>query len=230
VGRGYKVAVTDLDPKAAQRVASDLGCFNTALDVTSRESIRNGLGEAEAAIGPIDGLVANAGVSSFVPFLEMPDADWNLMFKVNTTGVFYCGQEFAKRLVAAGRGGVIVNLSSMAGKQGRVPYLSHYVASKFATLGLTQSMAFELAPHNIRVNCVCPGYVATSMQERELGWEANLRGITPEEVFDLYIKDTPMARIETAQDVARAIAFLLGPDSAFITGEALSVNGGAYMD
>jgi len=97
-------------------------------------------------------------------------------------------------------------------------------------LGLTQSMAFELAPHNIRVNCVCPGYVATSMQERELGWEANLRGITPEEVFDLYIKDTPMARIETAQDVARAIAFLLGPDSAFITGEALSVNGGAYMD
>jgi NAD(P)-dependent dehydrogenase (short-subunit alcohol dehydrogenase family) len=68
------------------------------------------------------------------------------------------------------------------------------------------------------------------MQERELGWEAELRGITREEVFALYVKDTPLARIETAEDVARAIAFLLGPDSAFITGEALAANGGAYMD
>ena len=132
--------------------------------------------------------------------------------------------------MASDRQGAIVNVASMAGKQGRIPWLSHYVASKFAVVGLTQSMAFELAPHSIRVNSVCPGYVATSMQERERVWEAELRGITPEEVFELYIKDTPLGRIETAEDVARAIAFLLGPDSAFITGEALAVNGGAFMD
>jgi NAD(P)-dependent dehydrogenase (short-subunit alcohol dehydrogenase family) len=186
--------------------------------------------EAEAAIGPLDCLVANAGVSSFVTFLDMPDADWHFMLDVNTTGVFYCGQEFARRLVAANRQGSIVNVASMAAKQGRIPWLSHYVASKFAVVGLTQSMAFELAPHGIRVNSVCPGYVATSMQERELVWEGELRGIAPEQVFELYVKDTPLGRIETAQDVARAIAFLLGPDSAFITGEALSVNGGAFMD
>jgi NAD(P)-dependent dehydrogenase (short-subunit alcohol dehydrogenase family) len=118
----------------------------------------------------------------------------------------------------------------MAAKQGRIPWLSHYVASKFAVVGLTQSMAFELAPHGIRVNSVCPGYVATSMQRRELVWEGKLRGITPEEVFELYVKDTPLGRIETAEDVARAIVFLLGPDSSFITGEALAVNGGAFMD
>jgi NAD(P)-dependent dehydrogenase (short-subunit alcohol dehydrogenase family) len=228
--RDLEVAVTDINEDGARRVAADLGTFATVLDVTSRESVRRAFDEAEAALGPLEHLVANAGVSSFVTFLDMPDKDWHLMLDVNTTGVFHCGQEFARRLVTAGRGGAIVNVASMAAKQGRIPWLSHYVASKFAVVGLTQSMAFELAPHGIRVNSVCPGYVATSMQTRELVWEGTLRGTTPEEVFGLYIKDTPLARIETAEDVARAIAFLLGPDSTFITGEALSVNGGAFMD
>ena len=228
--RAFKVAVTDIDQDAARRVAEEVGGFGTVLDVTSRQSIRRAMDEAEEAVGPLDCLVANAGVSSFVTFLDMPDADWHLMLDVNTTGVFYCGQEFARRLVASDRQGAIVNVASMAGKQGRIPWLSHYVASKFAVVGLTQSMAFELAPHSIRVNSVCPGYVATSMQERERVWEAELRGITPEEVLELYVKDTPLGRIETAEDVARSIAFLLGPDSAFITGEALAVNGGAFMD
>jgi NAD(P)-dependent dehydrogenase (short-subunit alcohol dehydrogenase family) len=91
-------------------------------------------------------------------------------------------------------------------------------------------MAFELAPYKIRVNCVCPGYVNTPMQAREVVWEGALRGITPDEVRELYVKDTPLGRIEEADDVARSIAFLLGPDASFITGEALAINGGAYMD
>jgi NAD(P)-dependent dehydrogenase (short-subunit alcohol dehydrogenase family) len=111
-----------------------------------------------------------------------------------------------------------------------VPYLADYVASKFGVVGLTQAMAFELAPHGITVNSVCPGYVATPMQDRELGWEAALRGSTEDEVRQLYIDDTPLGRLETPQDVARAVAFLAGPDARFITGEALAVNGGAFMD
>jgi len=91
-------------------------------------------------------------------------------------------------------------------------------------------MAFELAPHGIRVNCVCPGFVATPMQTRELQWEADLRGATPEEVKQLWINDTPLGRLETPQDVAKAVAFLVSDDAEFITGEALSVNGGAFMD
>jgi NAD(P)-dependent dehydrogenase (short-subunit alcohol dehydrogenase family) len=118
----------------------------------------------------------------------------------------------------------------MAGKQGRVPYLAHYVASKFAVVGLTQAMAFELAEHRIRVNSVCPGFVATPMQTRELEWEAQLRGSTPEAVRDSWVADTPMGRLEEPEDVARAVAFLLSEDAAFITGEAIAVNGGAYMD
>jgi meso-butanediol dehydrogenase/(S,S)-butanediol dehydrogenase/diacetyl reductase len=149
---------------------------------------------------------------------------------VNLEGIFLCGQAAARAMISAGIRGTIVNLASMAGKQGRVPYLADYVASKFGVVGLTQAMAFELAPHGITVNSVCPGYVATPMQERELGWEASLRGVTREEVQQLWIDDTPLGRLESPQDVARAVAFLAGPDARFITGEALAVNGGAFMD
>jgi len=229
-GRGYKVAVTDVDEAAATRLADELGTCGLELDVTSRTSIVEAMDKAEGALGPLDGWVSNAGVSSMIPFLEMPDDEWDRLLRVNETGVFYCGQEFAKRLVSAGRPGSIVNVASMAAKQGNVPYLSHYIAAKFGVVGLTQAMAFELGPHGIRVNSVCPGFVATPMQKRELVWEGKLRGLSPEEVFDGMVKSTPLGRIETADDVARAIAFLVGPDSVFITGEALAVNGGAFMD
>ena len=229
-GRGHKVAVTDVDGAAAMRLADELGTCGLELDVTSRASIVEAMDKAEDALGLLDGWVSNAGVSSMIPFLEMPDEEWDRLLRVNETGVFYCGQEFAKRLVSAGRHGSIVNVASMAAKQGNVPYLSHYIAAKFGVVGLTQAMAFELGPYGIRVNSVCPGFVATPMQKRELVWEGKLRGLSPEEVFDGMVKSTPLGRIETADDVARAIAFLVGPDSVFITGEALAVNGGAFMD
>ncbi len=228
--RGYGVAVTDVNGEAAAKVAKHLESFSTVLDGTDREEIRGVIAETERSLGPIDVWVSNAGVSTMVPFLEIPDKDWQQMLAVNLSGVFYCGQEIARHFVSNHRNGVIVNTASMAAKRGGIPYLAHYVAAKFGVVGLTQSMAYELAPYGIRVNCVCPGYVATSMQERELVWEGKLRGISPGEVKELYIRDTPLGRIETAEDVARAVAFLAGPDSEFITGEALSVNGGAFMD
>jgi meso-butanediol dehydrogenase / (S,S)-butanediol dehydrogenase / diacetyl reductase len=228
--RGIEVAVTDLDEAAASRVAEDIGALGLQLDVTSRESIRGAIAAAERSLSPLDGWVSNAGTSSMIAFLDMPDDEWHRMLAVNETGVFYCGQEFARHLVAAGRPGAIVNVASMAAKQGNVPYLSHYIASKFAVVGLTQAMAYELGPHGIRVNSVCPGWVATSMQERELVWEGELRSMTPEEVRQTFIDNTPLGRIETGDDVARTIAFLLGQDAVFVTGEALNINGGAFMD
>ena len=228
--RGEEVAVTDVDEDAAVRVAAGIGAFATRLDVTSRESIREAIAAAELELGPLEGWVSNAGVSSMISFLDMPDEEWHRMLTVNETGVFYCGQEFARHLVAASRFGAIVNVASMAAKQGNVPYLSHYIASKFAVVGLTQAMAYELGPHGIRVNSVCPGWVATSMQERELVWEGELRGVTPEEVRKGFIDNTPLGRVESGDDVARTIAFLLGPDAVFVTGEALNINGGVFMD
>jgi meso-butanediol dehydrogenase/(S,S)-butanediol dehydrogenase/diacetyl reductase len=228
--RGNKVAVTDVNEQAAAKLAGEIGGLPMQLDVTSRESVRAAIAAAEKELGPLDGWVSNAGVSSMISFLDMTDEEWHRLLAVNLTGVFYCGHEFAHHLVAAGRPGAIVNVASMAAKQGNVPYLSHYIAAKFGVVGLTQAMAYELGPHGIRVNSVCPGWVATSMQERELIWEGELRGITPEEVRQGFIDNTPLGRIETGDDVARTIAFLLGPDAVFVTGEALNINGGAFMD
>jgi len=133
-------------------------------------------------------------------------------------------------MIALGTGGCIVNTASMAAKQGGVPFLADYVASKFAVLGLTQAMAYELAPHGIRVNCVCPGYVQTSMQSREIEWEAELRGMTKDQVVAMYRADVPLGRLETPEDVAKAVVFLASDSARYITGEALAVHGGSYMD
>ena len=200
------------------------------LDVTNPASVERACEAACAALGPLTVWVSNAGVSTMAPFTDLTEEDWRLNMDVNAKGVFLCGQVAARRFIAQGGGGVIVNTASMAGKRGAAPYLAHYVASKFAVVGLTQAMASELAPHAIRVNCVCPGYVATGMQERELRWEAGIRGTTPEAVRDLWIADTPLGRLETPEDVALVVAFLASNDARFITGEALAVNGGAFMD
>jgi NAD(P)-dependent dehydrogenase (short-subunit alcohol dehydrogenase family) len=111
-----------------------------------------------------------------------------------------------------------------------VPFLADYVASKFAVLGLTQALAYELAPHGIRVNSVCPGFVATAMQTRELAWEAQLRGVDADVVKQMWVDATPMARLESPEDVAKVVAFLVSDDAGFLTGESISVNGGAFMD
>jgi NAD(P)-dependent dehydrogenase (short-subunit alcohol dehydrogenase family) len=214
--RGMTVVVTDLDPALAEAVASELQTA-TAQAVVERH-------------GALDVWVSNAGVSSMAPFVEVTETQYDHNLNVNLRGPFVCGQAAARAMIALGRGGRIINTASMAGKQGRVPYLAHYVASKFGVVGLTQAMAFELAPHGILVNCVCPGFVATPMQDRELEWEAAIRGITPEEVKRLWVADTPLGRIEEPEDVARVVAFLAGPDAGFMTGEAVAVNGGAFMD
>jgi meso-butanediol dehydrogenase / (S,S)-butanediol dehydrogenase / diacetyl reductase len=230
--RDHTVVVTDLDLAAAEATAKELGgdASALALDVTDAAQAKSVAEAVAQRHGAIDVWVSNAGISKMQPFLDVTPEDLRRTLAVNLEGIFLCGQAAAAVMIGAGRAGVIVNVASMAGKQGRVPYLADYVASKFGVVGLTQAMAFELAPHGITVNSVCPGYVATPMQTREVGWEAALRGTTEDKVRQLYIDDTPLGRLEAPQDVARAVAFLAGPDARFITGEALAVNGGAFMD
>lgn len=229
-GAGHRVAVADLDQRAAAVVAGDLdGAVAIPMDVRSRSSIESAAQEART-LGPLAVWVSCAGVSSMAPFLELTEEEIDANLTVNARGAILCGQVAGRILVEQGEPGCIVNVASMASKRGAVPYLAHYVASKFAVLGLTQAMAVELAPHGIRVNCVCPGYVETSMQDRELAWEAELSGTTVEQVRAAYLADTPLGRLQSAEDVACAIAFLAGDQAGAITGEALSVNGGSYMD
>jgi meso-butanediol dehydrogenase / (S,S)-butanediol dehydrogenase / diacetyl reductase len=227
---GHLVVATDLDLAAATETAAAFNGQARRLDVTDQADATAVAESVAAEHGTIDVWVSNAGISKMQHFLDTSAADLRRTLAVNLEGVFHCGQAAARVMIANGTAGTIVNLASMAGKQGRVPYLADYVASKFGVVGLTQAMAFELAPHGITVNSVCPGYVATPMQDRELGWEATLRGTDPAAVRQLWIDDTPLRRLETPDDVARAVAFLAGPDARFITGEALAVNGGAFMD
>jgi NAD(P)-dependent dehydrogenase (short-subunit alcohol dehydrogenase family) len=225
--RGAHVIAADVDLEGAR----ETGVAEAAsLDVTDAAAAQALADHVADGHGRLDIWCSNAGISKMVRFIDCSEADYDLTLDVNLKGVFLCGQAAARAMIRLGRGGIIVNTASMAGKQGRAPFLADYVASKFGVVGLTQAMAFELAPDGIRVNCVCPGYVATPMQDRELVWEAGLTGSTPEAVAAGWIAATPMGRMETAEDVARAVAFLCGDDAGFITGEALAVNGGAFMD
>jgi NAD(P)-dependent dehydrogenase (short-subunit alcohol dehydrogenase family) len=227
--------VTDIDGEAAARVAESLdtaaGQNHEArqVDVTAADAVAAVADDVADRLG-LDAWVANAGISFMDHFLTMPLDKVRASFDVNLLGCYISGQAAARAMTRTGVKGRIVNTASMAGKQGRIPFLADYAASKFGVVGLTQAMAYELGPHGITVNSVCPGYVRTGMQERELVWEAQLRGQTVAEVRQMMINDTPLGRIEEGRDVAKVVAFLLSDDAAFITGEAIAVNGGAFMD
>jgi NAD(P)-dependent dehydrogenase (short-subunit alcohol dehydrogenase family) len=227
---GARVAVTDLDLPAAAAVAADLpGALALPLDVTDAAATAGVIARAADAFGRLDIVCANAGVSTMNRVVDLSEAEWDHNFAINAKGVFLTNQAAVRHWLAAGVKGVIVNTASLAGKQG-VPLLAHYAASKFAVVGFTQSLAREVAGHGIRVNCVCPGFVRTSMQAREVEWEARLRAMSPDAVRAEYLSLTPLGRLEEPEDVADVVVFLASDAARFITGEALNVTGGVRMD
>jgi meso-butanediol dehydrogenase/(S,S)-butanediol dehydrogenase/diacetyl reductase len=227
--RGTRVAIADIDLEAARRTAAVIGGGSVAIgiDVRERASVQRAFDEALSALGGCDILIANAGVSSMHPALELTDEEWDRNFAVNSRGIFLSNQIAARHFVAQRRG-VIVNTASLASKVG-APYLAHYSASKFAVVGWTQALARELASAGIRVNAVCPGFVKTDMQAREVIWESKLRGISTDEVVAGYVAQTPLGRLELPEDVADVIVFLCSNAARFMTGQALNVTGGVYM-
>ena len=163
------------------------------------------------------------------PVVDLTEAEWDANMDVNAKGIFLSNQAAVRRWLKSGSPGVIVNTASLAGKIG-APLLAHYSASKFAVVGFTQALAREVGKQNIRVNCVCPGFVRTGMQEREIEWEGKLRGMTPEAVRAEYVALTPLGRIEEPEDVADIVLFLASDLSRFLTGEAVNASGGVLMD
>ncbi len=226
---GVKVAIADIDGHAARRTAKEIGesAFPVEIDVRERASVERAFGEAVKHLGGCDICIANAGVSTMSRALDLIDADWDFNFAVNARGVFLTNQIAARHFVAAGAG-CIVNTASLAAKVG-APLLAHYSASKFAVLGWTQALARELAPNGIRVNAVCPGFVKTGMQSREIEWEASLRNVSPQRVADDYLAQTPLGRLEEPEDVADVVVFLCSDKARFMTGQGINVTGGVYM-
>lgn len=226
---GVRVAVADIDISRATAVAAEIGrsAMAVAVDVRHRTSVAQAFDEMLRAWQGCDILIANAGISTMNRAVDLSDEEWDANFAVNTRGVFITNQMAARHYLECGRRGVIVNTASLAAKVG-APLLAHYSASKFAVLGWTQALARELAPSGIRVNAVCPGFVRTSMQEREIAWEAELRGVSPERVVADYVAQTPLGRLEEPEDVAELVVFLCSDGARFMTGQGINVTGGVY--
>lgn len=235
VREGVDLYITDLNLDTAQQVANEARALRAEAHVLAGQlDVRNALNvtarvkDAANHLGGLELAVNNAGVSTMARVVDLTEADWDFNMDVNAKGIFLCCQAEVRHFLRQGRGGSIVNTASMAGKKA-APLLAHYSASKFAVVGFTQALALETAADGIRVNSVCPGYVRTSMQEREVIWEADLRGITPEEVRADYVRAIPLGRLEEPEDVARVVVFLLSDRAAYMTGQAINVTGGSIM-
>jgi len=221
---GADVAVNWLDDEdAAERVAGEIcGHGRRAMavraDVARLEQVQSMVDAAEDALGPIDILINNAGVFPRVPFLDLTEDDWDYVLDVNLKGSCFCAQAVAKTMVAAGRTGVIVNLTSGAAFRSS-PRGVHYVASKGGVLSMTRAMALELAPYRIRVNAIAPGLTDTA-QPRYGGSEAELAEAA---------RAIPLGRMARPEEIARAAVFLASDDAGFVTGQTLHVNGGSYF-
>jgi NAD(P)-dependent dehydrogenase (short-subunit alcohol dehydrogenase family) len=229
---GAAVAVTDIDRAAAEAVAAGIRAGDGAVeawafDVADAAGAENAAGEIEARLGPIAIWVNNAGVSFIVPFLECTRATWELTQRVNLTGAFVGCQAAVRRMLPR-RQGSIINMSSQSGRQGNSHYAA-YCASKFGIIGLTQSLAVEFASQGIRVNALCPGVVFTPLWDSMMADYAAKRKMAPEAVRPYLESKIPMGRLCTPEDVARAAVFLASDESAYITGQALNVNGGGVM-
>lgn len=215
---------------ACQKALVDIGISvipwditgETPVDVTDPQSVADAVGRLD---GPIDAAVLAAGVSRMAPLLETSDDDWHTQMNVNAYGVFNCLRAVVPVM---NKGGSIAVIDSMGGLRG-APYLSAYCASKFAVSGLIESATPELAARGIRINGICPMYVRTPMEERELQWEGELRGMTAQQVFDEYETSTPLGRVAEPSEIAAVAAFLVTEASSYITGSLMPVSGGAHL-
>ena len=230
---GAVVVATDINRESAETTVKTLETYSQnpphmaiKVDVTDRKSVDSALQEVFKNYGRLDIVCNNAGVSSMAPLEDLTEKEWDFNVDVNMKGVFICTQAVIPYMKE--KGGRIVNTCSMAAVKPD-PTLVHYTASKFGVLGMTKASAIGLAKYNITVNCVCPGWVKTPMQDREIVWEGAMKGITPEEVRQSYIDNTPLGRLCYPEDVANAVAFFVLPESDFITGEAMNVSGGANL-
>lgn len=222
---GWAVAVIDLDQDTTDRVATEITdthgvpALGLGLDVRDQDQIGAAVQRVVAEMPQLVGLVNNAGVSSPVPFLEVTPEEWDRVVDINLRGTFLVSQA-AARVMAQHRLGRIVNISSTSAQRGGAVYsLAAYAASKAGVIGLAKTLARELGPMGITTNTVSPGSIDTDI----------MGGRLSDERKEAMLKDLPVGRVGTVDDVANVITFLLGPDAGYLTGVTYDVNGGSHI-
>jgi 3-oxoacyl-[acyl-carrier protein] reductase len=201
---------------AAEIRASGGKAMTLDFDLGSLESVRQGVAAALKECGRIDVLVNNAGITRDGLAVRMKPEDWSLVLQINLTGAFWTTQQVLPGMMKA-RWGRIVNIASVVGQAGN-PGQANYVTSKAGIIGLTKSLAQEMASRNITVNAVAPGYIETDMTAK-----------LPEEVRERMLAMIALKRLGKPEDVAAAVKFLASDEAGYITGHVLNVNGGMYM-
>jgi sorbitol-6-phosphate 2-dehydrogenase len=229
---GCHVVVADLNEKAAVETAAaiaDRRSLAIKVDVTDEAQVAALVDRAVQEFGRLDILVANAGILIAEEAAEFPAEKWRAVINVNLFGYFLCAKH-AARVMKAQRSGAIVQINSKSGKKGSYKN-SAYAASKFGGIGLTQSIALELAEYGVRVNAVCPGNLLDSPLWVDSLYQqyAKRLGISEEEVRQRYVDQVPMRRGCTYDDVCNVVVFLASDQASYMTGQAINVTGGQEM-
>ena len=233
---GASVCVAANEPlvlEAAQTLAphavGGAKVIGAVVDVTDRAQVQALYARVAEELGEVDVSVQNAGVITIARLEDLTEAEWDKVMAVNTKGVFLCCQEAARRMRASGRKGRLINTASGQARQGFV-YTPHYAASKFGVVGITQSLAKELAKTGITVNAFCPGIITTDMWAyNDEAWGKLLGNYQPGELMAEWVEGIPMGRAGTGEDVAGLVSFLASDDAAYITGQTVNVDGGMFM-
>jgi len=232
---GARLVLADVDGAGAEKLAGELGQVAIKADVTRDEDIEGMVEEPYRLWGRLDVLFNNAGVIRLQPMLEVTRAEWDRVMDVNLRAVFFVLQAAARRMQnqdlipGAELRGKLIQTASIASYRGGNHLMTPYSASKAGVVSLTRSAAQALAPQRITSNCVCPGAVETAMWEQlDREWGA-LEGLGQGEAWKRRISGIPLGRPERPEDVASVVAFLAGPDSDYMTGQALNVDGGLVM-
>ena len=230
---GANVVVCDVNGEQLAATVEDLGVDAAGsvegiyADVAVADDVQRVMDSAIELNGAVDHLVNNAGIVTIAPFAETTERDWDRITAVNLKGVFL-GIRAALPGMLERRRGSITNIASQAGKRGN-KYIAPYCASKAGVISLTQTAALEAAP-DVRVNCVCPGFINTELQEEEYDQVAAITGEDREEIKAGWMAAMPLGRFQEVEDVAEAVLYLSSDAASQTTGEALNISGGMVMD
>ena len=215
---GAKLAICDVNPEAGEKAAKALGADASfqKVDVADSKSVADWMDQVSERYGQIDVLVNNAGITRDGLVMRLKEADWDLVIDINLKGTFNCIKSVSKVMMRQ-RSGKIVNVASVVGVMGN-PGQANYVASKAGVIGLTKTVARELAPRGITVNAIAPGFIETDMT-----------AVLSDKVKDAMLATIPLGRAGSPQDVADVVTFLSSDAASYLTGQVLHVSGGMYM-